>query len=75
MNMLKDQNGDLVYHVANALGRIGAKEATLPLIMTMKHEKEQVRDISLWALEQITGEKHGFDNEKWLAWYKANHPQ
>jgi HEAT repeat protein len=73
--MLKDPNGDLVYHVANALGRIKSKAATLPLIMTMKHEKEQVRDIALWSLEQITGEKHGFDNEKWLTWYKATYPE
>ena len=69
--MLKHENADLVYHVANNLGRIKSREATLPLIMTMKHEREQIRDIALWSLEQITGEKHGFENEKWLQWYKS----
>lgn len=72
--MLQPGDEVLVYHVAQALGRIGSKDSTLPLILAMKNDNSQIRDIALWSLEQITGERLGFDNQVWLDWYKKNNP-
>ena len=71
LDMLDEKDSEITYHTVTALGQIGDPRAISPLIFAMNHPDQRVRDIALWGLERITGQKLGFDNEEWMKWYKS----
>jgi HEAT repeat protein len=54
--------------VIQTLGRIGHPSALVQLVPLLEHESEDVRAMSLWSLEKITGEKLGPERAAWEAW-------
>ena len=53
---------------ASALGRIAHRSAAEPLLDAMRREDPALRDMSAWALQQISGKKLGQDPEVWKKW-------
>lgn len=64
----------LVRWSCDALGRIRLQSATQPLIDTLHHEDNDVREMSAWALQRITGVNLGTDVARWEEWFYARQP-
>ena len=53
---------------ASALGRVGHRDAAEQLLDAMRRDDPALRDMSAWALQQISGKKLGQDPEIWKKW-------
>ena len=53
---------------ASALGRIAHRDAAEELLGAMRRDDPALRDMSAWALQQISGKKLGQDPEVWKKW-------
>jgi hypothetical protein len=56
-------------NAARTLGDLGDIEACGPLIMNLEHPKESVKHYCLEALQKLSGENYGMDQERWQDWW------
>ena len=69
---LKDEVPRVRARAAQALGRLGDHSAVEPLLVSLKDERAQVRWEATSALESITKQDFGRDQEKWQQWWDEN---
>ncbi len=60
---------------ARALGETWDKRAVAPLIKALGDEKWNVRKVAAKALERITGQSFGEDQERWQKWWQEKKKQ
>jgi len=74
VNMLAEEKGDIAESAAYALGIIGDMKAFRPLLDTIKSlrngppQKARLKEIAIFALEQMTGQKLGDNTAAWERW-------
>lgn len=65
---LADEDPRVATWAADALGRIGDRRAADPLVVALRREDRDLKDMAVWALQEITGKSLGDDPERWDAW-------
>lgn len=66
--LIQGHDDRLLYLTAEAMGRIGRPEAADALLALLDSKDKDVRDIAVWALEAVSGERLGADAEAWQRW-------
>ena len=65
---LKDDQPDIAIWAAAALGRIGDKKAAFALLEALSREEQEVKNMTIWALEKLSGKRLGKTVERWETW-------
>lgn len=66
--ILDGENAELAVAAAEALGRAGHSTAIDELIKRLADKRSLVRRACAWALEKITKQQMGLDQQAWLEW-------
>jgi len=71
--LIKEMKTSNNWQIPKALGAIGDRRATLPLIEKLQNSNfSPIREVIGEALERITGEKFGASKEKWYNWWQEH---
>ncbi len=71
--LIKEMKTSNNWQIPKALGAIGDRRATLPLIEKLDNSDfSPMREVVGEALERITGENFGVSKEKWRNWWQEN---
>lgn len=66
--LLESNDDRLVYLTAEAMGRIGSPQAADALVALLDSRETDLREIAVWALQEVSGKQLGADPAAWHAW-------
>lgn len=73
--LLESNDDRMVYLTAEAMGRIGSPDAADALVALLDSREADLRQIAVWALQEISGETYGADAAAWRRWLSAREEQ
>jgi HEAT repeat protein len=73
--VLQGNDDRLVYLAAEAMGRIGRIESADALVSLLDAKEHDTREMAVWALEKVSGQRLGQDPQAWRSWLSSRDGQ